>query len=449
MRKTLKGFGLALLVMVLVAAGGGVGQFLSTSGGTISGCTVGKGIASNGLAPCSGTKRGNFVATDDTAITNYGLWIDRTGSVSRGICLAGSTAGSCLNSVLVDGTTAATFSSSLGSNSDVFSQFYFRSIGTTQAPIQAQVLSGGGLEYDTTNSRLRAYEGANWNFVVTENADAGTPLIAPIPAPATQVEAVSNTAIGFAAASDRGPRGTLIQWGNGRRFVQLGGAVNWALEQRTLALNPGHESTLLTCDACTRSAASTFDGLTVTDAAAGGTTVIDVVDFRTFVTAASAASVSSVISRVPETRRNQFPHMVFTGMMTATTSERVWYGLSAIALNAADAPVGNFAAFRYSTNASDTKWQFCTGDGTTTTCSDTGVTVAANRLYALEVDCRDVAAGKCIATIQAQGTGVPVTIQKTTNLPLAATNMSIRHYCEALAASARTCGVGPSMLETL
>jgi hypothetical protein len=57
-------------------------------------------------------------------------------------------------------------------------------------------------------------------------------------------------------------------------------------------------------------------------------------------------------------------------------------------------------AFRYSTNASDTKWQFCTGDGATTTCSDTGVTVTANRSYrARGSTVATAAAGKCIATV--------------------------------------------------
>lgn len=326
---------------------------------------------------------------------------------------------------------------------------FWQTDGEAQATLQTRVPTGVSFEGDTTNNVVRIFENGNWNRACTFNADGGTPRCAgSVAAKATQAEAAATT-VGFALASDRAPFGSLLMFSKGDRLNQIGGATQWATEQRTLAINPHHESTVLSCNECSPTTITAFDGLTITDAAAAGTTVIQGVDFRNSVTAAAAASVSSVISRVPETRRNQFPHMTWNAYVSATTSERVWYGLSSVALNAADAPVGNIAAFRFSTNASDTKWQACTGDGTTTTCSDTGVSVSVNHLYTLEVDCRDSAAGKCLFTVTLDHNAGTATIEKTTNLPLAATNMSIRFYCEALAASARTCGVGPSALETL
>lgn len=56
-------------------------------------------------------------------------------------------------------------------------------------------------------------------------------------------------------------------------------------------------------------------------------------------------------------------------------------------LAAADT-VGNAAIwFRYSTSASDTTWKACSNDGSTASCTDSGVSVAANTVYRLKIDC--------------------------------------------------------------
>lgn len=52
-------------------------------------------------------------------------------------------------------------------------------------------------------------------------------------------------------------------------------------------------------------------------------------------------------------------------------------------------PAGNYAVFRYSTTASDTKFQCITKDGATQTVTDSGVTVTVNTLYVMEVACQD------------------------------------------------------------
>jgi len=267
---------------------------------------------------------------------------------------------------------------------------------------------------------------------------------------ATTADAIATPA-GFYTATDRSLFGRLPMHGNGTRLVQVGGGVNWALEQRSLTINPFMENSSLCprCTECKGTTLSAMDGQTCTNTGSPTTSIVDGIDFYNLVTGAVSTNTSSWISANDETRRNKYPHMVWTAQLPATTLERVWYGLSSVALNGSDTPTGQIVAFRYSTNAADTKWQFCTGDGSTTSCSDTGVTVAANRSYRLEADCRDSAAGKCIATIVAQVTGAATTIQKTTNLPTPGNNMRPRVYCETLTSAAKTCGLGPSVLETL
>lgn len=445
-------------------AGQSLPEGLSTKGGTLSGpmCTTAANSAPfrlqyndeirwNSTATCNGTTYALLKYT--SATTKFSIQSSSgvpPGLTAGGLDCASGSSGDCNFAGSIQGVAAIVTTRNALPAVYCAGTGWFESWGDTAANLYSRVptANSGASIYDDTNTRWQDYENGQWNARVTVALDGGAKLINPAPATGLQVDSLASSTTGFHAANDRSRYGTMPMFGNGSRFVQLGGGAHFALEQRTLVINPGHESSLCPrCYECTPSTLTALDGQTCTDAAAGGTTVIDTVDFRTFVTAASTGSTSTYTSRVAETRRNQSPHMVFQGMTTATTSRRIWYGLSSVTLGS-DTPTGHIAALRYSTDASDTTWKACTGDGSTTSCSDTGVTVTASRLYWLEVDCRHSAGTKCLFTVQRAGLA-PVTIEKTTNLPTLTTNMSIRHHCEARTTTATTCGIGPSALETL
>lgn len=75
-----------------------------------------------------------------------------------------------------------------------------------------------------------------------------------------------------------------------------------------------------------------------------------------------------------------YPVFVARVALNVTAAERAWIGFADSSLAASDNPSGvRFAAFRYSTNASDTTWQCGTNDGTTTgTFTNSGISVDTN-----------------------------------------------------------------------
>ena len=78
-----------------------------------------------------------------------------------------------------------------------------------------------------------------------------------------------------------------------------------------------------------------------------------------------------------------------TGTPTGGAGQKYWIGVfntkTTPTLSSDTAPATNFAAFRFSTAASDTKWQYVTRDGAATTVTDSGVTVTADTEYHLKV----------------------------------------------------------------
>jgi hypothetical protein len=70
------------------------------------------------------------------------------------------------------------------------------------------------------------------------------------------------------------------------------------------------------------------------------------------------------------------------------TDERYWFGLTDQTLatqGGSDNPAGNYAAFRFSTNASDTVWQAITKDGTTQNVQSTAVAPVINTTQAFAI----------------------------------------------------------------
>jgi hypothetical protein len=70
--------------------------------------------------------------------------------------------------------------------------------------------------------------------------------------------------------------------------------------------------------------------------------------------------------------------------LTSTTSQRIWICLTdqslAVMANS-DNPAGNYACFRFSTDASDANWKLITKDGTTQNVQDSGVAVNTSGHY--------------------------------------------------------------------
>ncbi len=72
-----------------------------------------------------------------------------------------------------------------------------------------------------------------------------------------------------------------------------------------------------------------------------------------------------------------------------------------------------YVGIRYSTDAMDTTWQLCSGDGTTGSCSDTTMTVSANKTYQLTLDYSGSGQVVFYGILGATSIGA----RKTTNLP--------------------------------
>lgn len=146
----------------------------------LTGCTM-TGNITMGTAPgvASG---GTSIGTDGFNYAGYGWFMGVRGGNLYGMRLEqGGTAG--LNFYYNGGTywrmdadqRFKTLTSGIDSAADLVAATYVKSTGDTAANVQAQSFTGLGLEYDTTNSRARVHEGANWNMVPTHNPDAGAP----------------------------------------------------------------------------------------------------------------------------------------------------------------------------------------------------------------------------------------------------------------------------------
>jgi hypothetical protein len=126
------------------------------------------------------------------------------------------------------------------------------------------------------------------------------------------------------------------------------------------------------------------------------------------------------------------------------TSQRIWAGLGASALNSAanpTTPAVNSAAFRFDTSVPDTTWKCYTSNGTTNTVTSTSVVLAASTTYDLLIDMSNSSQilfyinGALVATV-------------TTNLPGATTTLGPQIQITTLSAAIRDFSVGTMRLES-
>ena len=157
----------------------------------------------------------------------------------------------------------------------------------------------------------------------------------------------------------------------------------------------------------------------------------------THTTGTSTNSSSGVISATFTILESSWSPQYYTNIKTGSTitTIRYWIGLFSASPDSSATPAANYVAFRFDTGASDTNWQFCTGtDATHQTCTDTGVTPAANTTYNFSVVCSGTSS--CTGTVN----GTSKT--NSTNLPASGTQMCYGNRVTTLTPAARVISWG-------
>lgn len=142
------------------------------------------------------------------------------------------------------------------------------------------------------------------------------------------------------------------------------------------------------------------------------------------------------------TKRNARPRFSARVLAYQSAAVRYWIGLTSAQIGSVDSSAAtNYAAFRFSTNAGDTFWQACSGDGAAASCtaSATAIDLAASHTFA--VDCR-------IATSCDFWIDDALVVSKTTNLPTGTSNLRWQVSVETLAAAEKNVGASAVAVET-
>lgn len=400
-----------------------------------------------------GSVGANIHALDFTGATRFAVWIDRRVTTQRGICLAGNvTTGSCLNELMVDGTGAATFSSTVTSGVSSGSNAYTMGTGAWFD------LGGGGndrIKSDGTNVLVDTHYAPNADQTSTlgtaNNAwlrgyfNAGVQLDRGDVVKWTTAPISDNTTLESQVAFNDSVQepfyGTDV-----RKYNPVGQGREWVVEKRVQVADLGFENT--NCPLANPGLKSTgAAGVTYscTDAAAAGQNTQSGESFRILNTTAAASSISIINTSANVTKRELGPRYLQRASVPtgSSTNVRHWIALvpQATSLTGVDTGAISIAGFRYSTVAGDTAWQACTGDGTTTTCTSTGVAMTVDTNHLFEVDCREQT--NCVFFINGS-----LVVRKTSNLPGATTQLAPRASVEATSAAARALWYGRSAVQT-
>ena len=160
-------------------------------------------------------------------------------------------------------------------------------------------------------------------------------------------------------------------------------------------------------------------------------------------TTATAANAAGVHSTAYTDTEYQMGPVFATRIVTSTTSiasQRIWCGLANAALSASASPLVNSAAIRYDT-ASDTTFKAYTCNGSTSTVTDTGVTVAAGTKYTFFIDMTDPT--KILFYIDNN-----LVATNSTNLPTAASTLGPVMTITNITGTAKDMSVGTMRLES-
>lgn len=146
-------------------------QYVRRGGDTMSGTLKIRSAAANAL------QVGTPATSSQASLEYYRLCL------GNAACTAGSKLEWVPNQLQLSNMTGgATLtigsgSSEISSNATLTAGTYFRSAGAAEGTIYAQTPTGGGLEYDTTKAKWRAYQNSQWLLVGTYNADGGAPYL--------------------------------------------------------------------------------------------------------------------------------------------------------------------------------------------------------------------------------------------------------------------------------
>ncbi len=165
--------------------------------------------------------------------------------------------------------------------------------------------------------------------------------------------------------------------------------------------------------------------------------------------AATNGSVGGLTQTFTQTQPRYLPRLATRIRTdTAITSRRIWIALSSAALTGSDG-TGTLATayfgLRYSTNAGDTTWQCASGDGTTGSVLNTGVTVTVSTYYDIILDASTL--GQLTCSIATNG-GSYVSVTKSTNIPTSTTALGITDAVTTLTTTADIHRVAYVYLET-
>jgi hypothetical protein len=162
-------------------------------------------------------------------------------------------------------------------------------------------------------------------------------------------------------------------------------------------------------------------------------------DYVQWTSTTTTASVAGLTQGFTQTEARYTPRLA-TRIRTDTTiaNRRIWVALSSAALTKSDGTgtlTTIYYGVRYSTSAGDTTWQCASGDGTTGSVVNTGVTVTTSTYYDIVIDASTP--GQLTCMIATNG-GNYVSTVKTTNIPAStsATALGITDAATTLAAAA-------------
>lgn len=155
----------------------------------------------------------------------------------------------------------------------------------------------------------------------------------------------------------------------------------------------------------------------------------------------AAGLVGSTSTSYTQTTRNFAPvYRTIIRTDSVIDTRRIWVGLASNDIKdvvpslTPGSSTLSFAALAYQAGVAGGNWLCCSGDGSTFSCSDTGVTVAASTEYEITVDLSSISSLRCSVRPLAGSTS---TVTKTNNLPVASTSLSIHNALTTLNAAAR------------
>jgi hypothetical protein len=170
--------------------------------------------------------------------------------------------------------------------------------------------------------------------------------------------------------------------GGGGSVTSVFGRTGAVIANTNDYLNVRRRQTLVTADGASNTLFVLGDTFTIPGGAANSSVVVTTSTngpcLGIFNSTNTVAGASGTLNY--RTGRN-ISVLIIAGAAGKITDERWWFGVTDQAIATAggsDNPAGNYAAFRFSTPASDTVWQAITKDGTTQNVQSTGVAPIVN-----------------------------------------------------------------------